>query len=333
VIGQSRVVDDGYRFEVREFAPELIDDAASLLAERHRRQRIQTPALNELYAEPAGAYDELHALSEQKDASGAVALRAGEMAAYVLGVRRADEKWGPNIWIEAAGHAASEPEAIRVAYAVAAERWVADGRTNHFAVVPAADSPAIDAWFSLGFGQQQVHAIREPPPPDFVPSARPGMTVRPPKRADLPALAELELVLPRHQRESPVFSRLALPTFDDALAELEEDFDDPRFAVFVAEHEGRVVGSAVGCSLELSSAHSPLMRPRSAGFLGFAAVLPEARGFGAGRALAEAVLAWSRDAGYEWVTTDWRSTNLEANQAWTRLGFRPSFRRLHRAIV
>jgi GNAT superfamily N-acetyltransferase len=63
------------------------------------------------------------------------------------------------------------------------------------------------------------------------------------------------------------------------------------------------------------------------------AVLPEARGRGAGRALGEAILAWSRDAGYPSVATDWRSTNLEADRAWRNLGFRPSFRRLHRAIA
>jgi hypothetical protein len=46
----------------------------------------------------------------------------------------------------------------------------------------------------------------------------------------------------------------------------------------------------------------------------------------------QAVIAWSRDEGYEWVATDWRSTNLEANRTWRALGFRPSFFRLHRLI-
>ena len=103
--------------------------------------------------------------------------------------------------------------------------------------------------------------------------------------------------------------------------------------MFVAEHEGRVVGTAIGCALTVSPGHTAMMRPRSAGFLGFAAVLPEARGLGAGRALAETVMTWSRDAGYEWVATDWRSTNLEANRSWRALGFTPTFYRLHRAIA
>jgi len=69
-----------------------------------------------------------------------------------------------------------------------------------------------------------------------------------------------------------------------------------------------------------------------AGFLGFAAVLPDARGVGAGRALGETVLAWARDAGHATIVTDWRSTNVESNRAWLALGFRPIFHRLHRAI-
>jgi GNAT superfamily N-acetyltransferase len=79
--------------------------------------------------------------------------------------------------------------------------------------------------------------------------------------------------------------------------------------------------------------HGGVARPVSAGFLGFAAMLPAARGLGVGRALGETVIAWSRDAGFRWVVTDWRSTNLEASRAWPALGFRPLFRRLHRSVM
>ena len=53
---------------------------------------------------------------------------------------------------------------------------------------------------------------------------------------------------------------------------------------------------------------------------------------GAGRALGDTVLAWARYEGYEAVATDWPSTNLEADRSWRGLGFRPTFRRLHRLI-
>ena len=74
------------------------------------------------------------------------------------------------------------------------------------------------------------------------------------------------------------------------------------------------------------------MRPDNAGFLGFAAVLPSARGLGAGRALGETVLAWSAEAGYDVVATDWRVTNLLSSRAWPAIGFRETFLRLHRVV-
>ena len=74
------------------------------------------------------------------------------------------------------------------------------------------------------------------------------------------------------------------------------------------------------------------MRPDHAGFLGFAAVLPEARGAGVGRALGTTVLDWAAAEGYPVVVTDWRATNLLSSRTWTRLGYRPTFLRLHRRL-
>jgi GNAT superfamily N-acetyltransferase len=198
--------------------------------------------------------------------------------------------------------------------------------------VPADDQGLIDGWFSMSFGLQQVHALRDPVGSEFVASIPVGVTVRPAERSDIPALAELELVLPRHTAVAPIFSILPVPKLEATLDELEEDFGDPRFTTLVAEHDGRVIASATACSLELSGTHTPMLRPVSCGFLGYAAVLPDARGRGAGRALGEAVLAWSRDEGYEWVATDWRSTNVEANRTWRAMGFKPSFLRVHRTL-
>jgi GNAT superfamily N-acetyltransferase len=321
------------RTEIHPFEPGLLDDAAALLAERHRAHRSTAPGLDPAFEDPAGARCEIDQLAAAEDASGVVAIRGGALAGYLLGTRRDDATWGPNTWIEAAGHAAADGDTVRELYAVAAARWMDEERTHQYVVVPSSDRALVDAWFSLGFGQQHVHALREAPPASFRPVTPAGLVIRRATRADIPALAVLDLVLPAHQARSPVFSHLPAQALEDARAEIEADFDDPRFTTFVAAHDGRVIGSAIACSLEMSTSNSGLIRPASAGFLGFAAVLPEARGLGSGRALGEAVLAWSRDEGYPWVATDWRATNLEAAGTWPRLGFRPTFLRLHRAIV
>ena len=139
-------------------------------------------------------------------------------------------------------------------------------------------------------------------------------------------------MLPQHQGLSPVFSAGELPTLEEALADWEESIDDPDYATFVAEYDGRVIGSSVGCSVEKSGAHSGLARPDNAGFLGSPRCCRRHVVSGAGRALGEAVLQWSADTGYTSVVTDWRVTNLLSSRTWPRLGFQQTFHRLHRLI-
>ena len=146
-------------------------------------------------------------------------------------------------------------------------------------------------------------------------------------------LARLEVELPAHQALAPAFSSGALTTFEESQAEWEEDFNDPAYATFVVEHDGAVVGSAVGCALAKSSSHTGPNLPDRAAFLGFAAVLPEARGLGAGRALGEAVRGWAAaDGRFDAIATDWRETNLLSSRAWPALGYRSTFTRVHRLV-
>ncbi len=319
--------------DVRLFDPSCIDDAAALLAERHRLHRRAWPGLDPAYESPVRARAEIERLvATAARLQGAMAVRGGSLVGFLVGIERDTATWGPNVWVESAGHAATEPEVARELYRRAAGDWLETGRNRHYAVLPATDVDLVDAWFRLGFGQQHVHALRDAPAATFAPRPPRGFAVRRATRTDIPELALLELVLPAHQARSPVFSPLPMPTLEEARAELETDLDDPRFATFVAVRDGRVVGAATGCSLELSSINTALIRPARAGFLGYAAVLPDARGLGAGRVLGEAVIAWSRDAGYPTVATDWRATNLEASRAWPALGFRPTFLRLQRVI-
>ena len=320
------------RTTIVPFDHEHLPGAGELLAERHRAERLSEPGLDPAYESPAAARAEVEELLARDGASGVAAVDGGELTGFLVGAPR-DASWGPNVWVEPAGHAVAEAELVRDLYAEAAAGWFAAGLTSHYAIVPATDPALVDAWFRVGFGHQHVHAIREPWSADAVVEVPPELTLRTPTRDDIDALARIDVALPAHQALSPVFSLCPLPTVEESRAEYEADFDDPRFATFVVEHEGEVVGAAVGCPIEVSSGHKSLALPPGAGFLGFASVLPEHRGVGAGRVLGEAVLAWSRDEGHPSVVTDWRLTNLLSSRTWPRLGFRPTFYRLFRAIA
>lgn len=318
---------------VRPFDLDDLDAAALLLADRHRRHRLAEPLLDAAYEAPDGARREIEALLAVPGAAGWVAVRDGALAGYLIGIAKADATWGRNVWVEPAGHAAVEPSVVRALYADAAGAWAAEERFNQHVLVPASDEALVDAWFGLDFGQQHLHAVRENPPATFGVVPHSELVIRRARRDDIPVLAELELVLPRHLHGAPVFSRMPIQPVEEVRAEIEADFDNPDFTWFVAEHAGTVIGDAIACALAKSSGNSSLIRPANAGFLGYAAVLPEGRGLGAGRALGETVMAWSRGAGFSCVATDWRSANIEADRSWRSLGFRPTFRRLHRSIL
>lgn len=300
-----------------------------MLAERHRRHRESESLLPRRFEDADAARAEVEAAWRQDHSSGAVALADGRFVGYLIGAPRSSRPWGPNVWVEAAGHAVEDPELIRDLYAAAAMRWVEDARTCHYVLVP--DDPAtVDMWFQLGFGQQHAHGVREVPP---IALNRPqGVTVRRAGPADLETVVMLDLVLPEYQAGPPVFSRGPVPTPADVRGDWEEELSDPTFGIFIAELEGRPVGSAVGAPAGVSGAHSGLARPESACILGFAATLPEYRGRGVGVALTEAIFEWARKAGYATIVVDWRVTNLLSSRFWPRRGFRQTFVRLYRSI-
>jgi GNAT superfamily N-acetyltransferase len=314
---------------VRAFEPSDVGAAGRLLAARHIAHRRTEPLLSPRFEDPATAATEVET-ALTAGATGTVAEVGGEVTGFLLGQPKPNPVWGANVWVEAAGHAVAEAETIRDLYAEAATSWVERRLNAHYVLVPAQDAALVDAWFRLGFGQQHVHGIREVGGPAAPP---PGVTVRVARRSDIPVLAGLDLELTRHQGLSPTFSGITLPTVAETVADWEESFDDEGFRNLVAEHEGRVVGGAIGCPVDASSGHLGLARPDHAGFMGFAAVLPEARGLGVGRALGEAVLAWTAGAGFTCAVTDWRATNLLSSRAWPRLGYRPTFLRLHRLLA
>ena len=323
------------RLELHPFGASDLPGAGELLAARHRAHRAAQPLLPASYESADAATAAIRDAFQLPHASGAVATRGGRVVGYLVGAPKASPVWGPNVWVESAGLAADEAEDVRDLYAHAAARWVDEGRTAHYAVLPAYDRELADAWFRLAFGLQHVHAIRDPAgvrDGSTAGAAPPSARIRRAERSDIGVLAVLDLLLPQHQACSPVFSSGGLPTLAEAIADWEESIDDPEFATFVAELDGRVVGSAVGCPLRTSSSHTALARPDDAGFLGFAAVLPDARGTGIGRALGEQVLRWCTDTGYASCVTDWRATNLLSSRTWPRLGFRPTFLRVHRLV-
>jgi GNAT superfamily N-acetyltransferase len=306
--------------EIQPFSEEHLDDAAALLEQRQRRHREAEPLLDD-------GYDYRAEIESLEGASGVVGRRAGRVVGFLLGVHKEESRWGPNVWVEAPGHAVEEAEDIRDLYAAAAARWFEEGRTRHYVLAPASDSDLLDAWARLSFGQQHAHGIRDVPETPWPESVRLAT------EDDIDVLVELSPLLVEHQAEAPVFG-VGLPreSEEEIRESILEDLPNPKIGDLIAERDGRVVGAYQLAAVELSGSHSSLARPEGALLLSWAATRPEVRGSGAGVALMDASFAWAREHGYKTMVTDWRETNLLSSRFWPKRGFRRSFIRLYRSI-
>jgi ribosomal protein S18 acetylase RimI-like enzyme len=316
--------------EVVPFSDAHLDDAARLLAARQARHRQAEPALPERYEDPAAAREEVEEAWRSEGASGTAGLRDGRVVGYLIGTPRDVEVWGENVWVELAGHAVEEPEEIRDLYAGAAARWVEEGRTRQYALVPANDAVLLDSWSRLSFGQQHAHALQEVAPRAVAPP--PGVEIREPRTEEIDDLIDVGLALPTHQTQSPVFSTIGPPAREEEREEWVKTLAADEEHIPVAYQDGKPVGVWSVMPVEVSSQHRGVGRPERAAFIGFASTLPEFRGSGVGRALTDASFNWAAENGYEVMVTDWRVTNLLSSRFWPKRGFRPIFLRLYRSI-
>jgi GNAT superfamily N-acetyltransferase len=314
------------RLEIGAFVEDHLEAAGSLLAARHRAHRAAEPLLSQRFEDTEATRGEVGALWAEEHASGAVALCDGQVVGFLLGTRRDDRKWGANVWIEAAGYAVDEPEVVRDLYAYASQRWVDEGRTRHYALVPLLDQH-VNAWFRLSFGAQQAHGIKEVDDQMWPPGTRRA------EHGDTEALIELMPLVSRNHALAPTFSGIEPDENEDELrTTLAEEISNDELGELVYEQHGRVVASFEILPAENVSMHRGLAQPDSAACLGWAASLPDVRGSGAGLALTGAAFAWAHERGYTAMVTDWRETNLLASRFWPARGFRRSFLRLYRSI-
>ena len=315
--------------ELTAFGDEHLGEASAVLARRHARHREAEPLLSPRFEQAEAARGELESAWRSDGASGAAALRGGRLVGFLVGVPRSGGSWGPSCWAETASHAAEDAETLRDLYAFAAARWVAGGATHHYVVAPATDPAPLEAWFRLGFGQQQGLGIREVP---AEPTYEGPVTVRRATADDADDLMRVD-ILGEYQTGAPVFSSFTPPAPEEQRAEILEEVADDGAGLLIAHLDGRAVGCATAAPVDYSSLHAALARPDDACILGYAATVEEARGRGVGLALTEGVFGWAREHGYRTVVVDWRTTNLLSSRFWPARGFRTSFLRLFRNVA
>ena len=311
--------------EILPLGDDELDAAAKLLGERHARHREAEPLLPDVRDIRAQLERDL----AQDGAAAVVAIRGDDVVAFLIGRLEPDAHLGDvRAVVDFAGCAAAagEGEAVRDLYAALAARWIAAGATRHLALIPASDEALVDPWLRLAFGVQFVWAVRETA---AMKPVQADVKIRPGTPDDVELVTRLDRGLYEHQVQSPSFSGLRIPSEEELEAEWSDLWDDPElYTHFVADRNGTAIGHLVLYRRPTGD----LRVPENNIDLSHAATLPSARRTGVSLALTAHALTWAHEHGFRSMTTDWRSVNLLSSRHWPRLGFRPTYYRLYRAV-
>ena len=316
------------RLQVEPLTSAHLDSAAELLAARHRADRAHAPELPEHFGNAKAAREALQAAWQQPRTEGAVALHGGKLCGYLIGgvtlpkpgTQLARYVRPRSVVIEYAGHAVAPEngrEIYRELYAALAPRWLAQGCFSHYVCLPSADKTALDAWFSLGFGQESIYGLRaiEQPMQVDQPAA---LEIRQATPEDCESVLRLREGLDRSEAGAPIW-RPYLPERDSARpADVARTLANPANTCWLATIDGRDAGMM-------------LFEPHEAGIdwpercihLDEAYVEPDLRGRGVGSVLLRHGLNWARNSGYERCIVDWLAPNLLGARFWLSSGFRP----------
>lgn len=312
--------------EVVPFTEEYLEDAARLLASRHRADRKREPDLPAQFEDAAATARVLqHLVSVPAAGPGVAALREGRLAGYLLSILDLDgDTRVARIFLP--GHASELAEAgetYRDMYTAIAPRWLANGCFVHFVQQHANDEQAVDTWVSLGFGQRAVHTLRDT---SHAPGAVAEVEIRRARPEDIDLLLRLDWEFSRYFATSPMF----LPVFGPERTRQfwEERLADPATPCWLAYRDGEGIAFMILGVEGLSSMleFGKMVR------IGVTFTDAAARQGGVGTALLNHSLDWARSQGYDHCLAGFVSTNILARRFWLGKGFRPVMLGLLRRI-
>lgn len=311
------------------FEDQHVPQAATLLAQRHRQERVGSPLLPQTFEQPQAARKALEAARNRPRVTGFAAMDADRLLGFLIGYETATTLMGRTAWIPLAGHAAEDPEIYHELYAALAKVWVRRGIFDHYVMAAASNRAALDKWFALSFGMQQAYGLLPLEQFNQPERAIAGLTIRRANPDDKAIAAELSSTNVVYQMDAPVFA----PSPPEQLDEVRDGYvealeDDSIF--FLAFLNGEAAGYQIYYPAETDD--TTMMQPPNTIELPAGGTRPGYRGQGIGSALTRHALLQARAAGYAYCLTDWRTTNPLASRFWPKIGFVPVAYRLTRHI-
>jgi GNAT superfamily N-acetyltransferase len=315
------------------FTENMIPEAGSLLAARHKRNRVSQPWLPVRFEDPQAATKAVEVLWQKKNRIGYAAFRDGRMVAYLIGVIVV-QPWERCGYVYLPGYALAEgekPSTLQDLYAKLGEDWVRLGVFSHGYYVAVADTEVVNALFNIGFGKERVDGVLDLRSLKLGEMAAPkGITIRQAGKGDSDRLGSLSHLIMSALSQAPYWH----PTIPEDWEEIREGWaelpDEKDWTVWMALEKDEALGT-IGFHPEEEDDLAMFVPPRAAS-LTVAATQPHARGRGISTSLTWHGLSEARKAGFDVCYTDWISPNLLASRFWPRFGFQEVAYRLSKRV-
>jgi GNAT superfamily N-acetyltransferase len=325
---------------VREFDKARdLEHAASLLAERHVRDRARDPRFPAAYEVPAACRPHVESAVNAPEAFSVVAVRDGEvvgfaaMQAFLANPTHMSAGFFQprctNLGYAAhASIAGAEFDVYREMYGALADHFVARGYFDHNVYVAPRDAAVLEAFVSLGFGRTVVAGLRGVEPVDGADGA--SVEMHQASAEDAEIIFALSEELNDHHARSPIF----WPHLEE-VRESSHDFQRELLkqpdanAHWIAYDDGKPLGMNTFMGPLWIA---PMLAPEKTVYLYQGVVSESARRGGLGRVILAHAVNWARGEGYEHIALHYASPNISGARFWDSSGFAPIEYRMTRHV-
>lgn len=322
-----------------------LDAAASLLAERHVRDRERDPRFPAAYEIPPACRPLIEQALATEGGRGVVAASGGEivgfavMAPFLAQPTHMTAAFFParctNLGYTAhASKAGMELDVYREMYAALADHFVGQGFFDHNVYIAPRDKAVEEAFVSLGFGRTVTAAMRGVEPvedsPGSVDVGASALELHAASGEDALVIFALYDELNAHHARAPIFWPNLRETSASSHAFQRDLLNDPKAnAHWVAYDAGRPVGMN---TFMPPFWLAPTITPEKTVYLYQGVVSEDARRGGVGRAILVRGIDWAREQGYQHVALHFAAPNVAGARFWQGNGFVPVEHRMTRHI-
>jgi GNAT superfamily N-acetyltransferase len=324
---------------VTDFDPgRHLDSAASLLAERHVRDRERDPRLPVAYEIPPACRPLVEQAVGELGSKAVVAVDAGEvigfavMATFLAQPTHMTAAFFPprctNLgYTNHAAKAGKELEVYREMFAALSDYFVARGFFDHNAYIAPRDRAVEEAFVSLGFGRTLTAAMRGVEP---VETAGGGVDLHAAGGEDSAVIFALNDELNAHHARAPIFWPLLQEPSESSHQFTRDLLGDAKANAHWVAYDG---GRPVGMNTFMAPFWlSPMLVPDKTVYLYQGVVSETARRGGVGKTILARGIDWAREQGYEHVALHFAAPNVSGARFWQNNGFQPIEHRMTRHI-